>query len=113
MSRPQTPTQATDQKPKRIRKTYDQELAELEDRKQKILEKKRKEETRCKIIFGATVRAMLEELQRRGNKDGESICSLVHNYTYHKKLKDIEIIENILSEIRSVKPIENKKNEPR
>lgn len=108
-SQAQPVTQATDQKPKRTRKTYDQELEDLENRKQKILEKKRKEEAKNKIIFGATVRAMLEELQRRGNKDGESICGLIHYYINHKKPKDAEIIENILAEIRSVKPSEKKK----
>lgn len=102
----QSHTNQKDQKPKqtRTRKTIDQELADLEARKQKLLESKRKAETREKIIFAATVIAMLKELQKRGDENSEAIAQLIIVFTKKERAKDIEIIKKIINPILEIKP---------
>ena len=102
----QSPTNQKDQKPKqtRTRKTIEQELADLEAKKQKLLETKRKAEAHEKIIFGATVIAMLKELQKRGDENSEAIAQLIMGFTKKERAKDIEIIEKIIKQILDIKP---------
>lgn len=100
---PTTDQQAQKPKQKRTRKTIEQELAELEARKQKLLESKRKVDAHNKIIFGATVIAMLNEMQKKGDKNGKAICELIENFAHEKKLKDYDIVQNIIEKIRVIK----------
>lgn len=87
------------QKPKRPRKTIEQELAELEQRKAKLLEAKRKNETREKIIFGATVIAMLSDMKKNNDKNFTLIKDKIQVYAKEKKLKDGEIIHKVISNL--------------
>lgn len=105
----QTTTDQQDQKPKqkRTRKTIEQELAELEARKQKLLENKRKAEAHNKIIFGATVIAMLKEMQKEGDENGKAICELIENFAHGNNLKDYEIVHVIVEKLIALKPEKN------
>lgn len=93
--------QAQKPKQKRTRKTIEQELAELEARKQKLLESKRKAEAHEKIIFGATVIAMLKEMQKEGDENGKAICELIDSFSKKKHLKNYDIVNKIITGIRS------------
>lgn len=95
-----TDQQAQKPKQKRTRKTIEQELAELEARKQKLLESKRKAEAHEKIIFGATVIAMLKNMQKEGDENGKAICNLIIQFIQEKNLKDCDIVKKIIGEIR-------------
>ena len=99
-----TSQEAQKPKQKRTRKTIEQELAELEARKQKLLESKRKAETHEKIIFGATVIAMLKELKKRNDQNCEAIADLINSFAAAKKIKELGIIEKIIEEATGVKP---------
>lgn len=90
---------ANRQTKKRTRKTIEQELAELEQRRAKLLEAKRKNETREKIIFGATVIAMLSDMKKNNDNNFTLIKDKIHKYAKDKNLKDIEIINRIISQI--------------
>lgn len=78
-----TPQSQQAQKPKkaRTRKTIEQELAELEARRQRLLETKRKADAHEKIIFGATVIAMLKEMKGRNDRNGPVICKTILTFT--------------------------------
>lgn len=100
-----TPNQQ-DQKTKktRNRKTIEQELAELEARKQKLLESKRKAEAHEKIIFGAAVMAMLKDMMERKDQNGPTIARTINAFASHKNLKDQATIEKIIEQITGIKP---------
>ena len=100
-----TGQEAQKPKQKRTRKTIEQELAELEARKQKLLESKRKAETHEKIIFGATVIAMLKDMQKNGDPTGRDVALKLNNFAQKLKIKDINAIIKIVNEILEIKPI--------
>lgn len=107
----QTTTDQQAQKPKktRTRKTIEQELAELEARKQKLLETKRKADAHEKIIFGATVIAMLKGMRKKGDPIAKVISDKLNEFATKDKGKDSEIIEKITSQILEIKPEEKPK----
>lgn len=88
-----------DQKPKRTRKTIEQELAELDAKRQRLMEKKRSQETHEKIVFGTTVIAMLKKMKGRNDINGPVICKTILAYTEVEQPKDIEIINKIIDSI--------------
>lgn len=90
---------ANQQTKKRTRKTIEQELAELEQRRAKLLEAKRKNETREKIVFGATVIAMLSDMKKNNDKNFTLIKEKIQKYAKDKNLRDIEIIDKIISNL--------------
>lgn len=103
--KPQPTAQAAQaQKPKRSRKTIDQQLASLEEKKRELVEQKRKEETRKKIIFGASVFAWLKNLRERGNRDAVAIVDAVLNYTNKTSPKDMEMLLSVTNTIMDTKP---------
>lgn len=89
---------ANQQTKKRTRKTIDQELAELEQRRAKLLEAKRKNETREKIVFGATVIAMLTDMKKKDDENFTLIKGEIQKYAKSKNLKDLEIINKVISQ---------------
>lgn len=107
----QTTTDQQAQKPKktRTRKTIEQELAELEARKQKLLESKRKADAHEKIIFGATVIAMLKGMRKKGDPMAKLISDKLNEFATKDKGKDFEIIEKITAQILEIKPEEKPK----
>ena len=87
-------------KTKRPRKTIEQEIAELDAKRERLMEKKRKQEAHEKIVFGATVIAMLQEMKDISNKDYLNFCNMIVNFSKQKQIKDNEIIIKIISSIK-------------
>lgn len=107
----QTTTDQQAQKPKktRTRKTIEQELGELEAKKQRLLETKRKADAHEKIIFGATVIAMLKSMRKKGDPVAKVISDKLNEFATKDKGKDSEIIEKITAQILEIKPEEKPK----
>ena len=86
-------------KPKRTHKTIEQELAELDEKRQKLIEKKRRQEAHEKIIFGAIVIAMLKDMRKKDDINFTIICEKIREYVIKEKLKNNDIINNLISKI--------------
>lgn len=56
------PEEEQPKKPKRPRKTIEQEIAELDAKRERLMEKKCRQEAHEKIIFGSTIISLLKEL---------------------------------------------------
>ena len=83
-------------KTKRPRKTIEQELAELDARRQRLMEKKRSEDARKKIVFGA---ASIKALSKFCNmREWEELKRCLRENVYKK---DKGIIEEIIKEIEN------------
>lgn len=86
-------------KPKRPRKTIEQEIAELDAKRERLMEKKRKQEAHEKIVFGSTVIAMLKEMKGRKDRNGPVICKTILEFIEVEQPKNLEIIDKILKEL--------------
>lgn len=60
------------------------------------MEKKRRQEAHEKIIFGATVIAMLKDMKEKNNKNCSVICKALLEFTITEHQKYEDIIKNIL-----------------
>lgn len=103
-SQPTTDQQDQKAKKTRTRKTIEQELAELEARKQKLLESKRKAEAHEKIIFGATVIAMLKDMMKRNDQNGVTIAMTINAFAAAEQMKELKIVEKIIEQTTGIKP---------
>lgn len=90
---------AETQKPKRPRKTIEQEIEELDAKRQKLIEKKRSQDTHEKIVFGSTVIAMLKNKKVKNDSDSKDICDKIIDFTISEQPKNEEIIKKIISQI--------------
>lgn len=87
-------------KVKRPRKTIEQEIAELDAKRERLVERKRKQEAHEKIIFGATVIAMLKEMRVKNDKNREIIINNIINFSKTEQIKNEEIIMNIIQKYK-------------
>lgn len=83
-------------KPKRTRKTIEQELAELDARRQRLMEKKRSQEAHEKIVFGATIMSMLKDMKEKNDNIRQKFCDIILDYTREKYPNNIDIINRII-----------------
>ena len=85
-------------KSKRPRKTIEQEIAELDARREKLMEKKRKQDAHEKIVFGSTaIKVFKIYCHLEKNKSGWEIWKKQLKKEVLQKDKDL--LENIISEI--------------
>lgn len=92
-----------DKKPKktqRPRKTIEQEIAELDARRERLIEKKRRQDAHEKIVFGSTVIAMLKEMKGRNDRNGPVICKTILAFTEVEQSKNYEVINKIIEDIK-------------
>lgn len=109
---PTADQQAQKVKKTRQRKTIEQELAELEARKQKLLETKRRAEAHEKIIFGATVIAMLKDMIKGNDPNGVTIARTINAFAAFQNSKEQGTIEKIIEEATGVKPDKRAEKKP-
>ena len=69
------------------------------------MESKRKAEAHEKIIFGATVIAMLKDMQKNGDPTGRNVALKLNDFAQKIKVKDVNVIIKIVNEILEIKPI--------
>ena len=89
-------------KSKRPRKTIEQEIAELDARRERLMDKKRKQEAHEKIVFGAiTIKALKNALMSTNRKmaAGKIIEAIIEI----ADKKEIEIIDKIIKKINENK----------
>lgn len=93
------PEEEQPKKIKRPRKTIEQEIAELDAKRERLMEKKRRQEAHEKIIFGATVLAMLKDMKIANDINYQYLCKRVIDYINNKNLKNKDCIIKIINNI--------------
>ena len=91
------------QKSKRPRKTIEQEIAELDAKRERLIEKKRRQEVHEKIIFGGNIIKMLREMKIDSDKSYDIFYNKIIESTKKIQNKDKEIILKIISRINEIK----------
>ena len=95
-------------KTKRPRKTIEQEIAELDAKRERLIDKKRKNDTRVKIVFGSIIIGLLKDMRSKGLvKEVSNILRMLEGYTHVNYKKEIDLIEKISLEINSVEVIKD------
>lgn len=84
---------------KRPRKTIEQEIAELDAKRERLMDKKRRQEAHEKIVFGSTVIAMLKDMKKRNDRNGPVICKTIQIFTEVEYPKYKDIVNNIIKKI--------------
>ena len=85
-------------KAKRPRKTIEQELAELDARRQRLMEKKRSQEAHKKIVFGAVAMKVFKIYSHiEKNKNGWK--SWKNQLRKEVSIKDKDVLKEIINEI--------------
>lgn len=90
-------------KVKRPRKTIEQEIAELDAKRDRLMEKKRRQEAHAKIVFGGAVIALLKNLRENKDPLAMDIVDKILNFTNKNNPKDIPILLTITDKIRDMK----------
>lgn len=85
---------------KRPRKTIEQEIAELDAKRERLMEKKRRQDAHEKIVFGATVIAMLKEMKAKNDKNREIMIKNIINFSKTEQMKNEESIINIIQKYK-------------
>lgn len=86
-------------KEKRPRKTIEQEIAELDAKRERLMEKKRRQDTNEKIVFGTTIIYILKYMKENDNKKYVNICEMINNFINVVNIKNKDIIYKIISNI--------------
>lgn len=88
-------------KVKRPRKTIEQEIAELDAKRERLMEKKRRQDAHEKIVFGGVVIALLKDLQKSNNPEAIKIIDLIINFTKQNNNRDMDIIKSLTDRIKN------------
>lgn len=94
-----TNQQAQKSKQKRTRKTIEQELAELEARKQKLLESKRKSEAHEKIVFGGIIISILKNMKKNNDPNYKIIYDVIVSYYLNESNRNKDIINKVINNL--------------
>ena len=86
-------------KSKRPRKTIEQEIAELDAKRERLMEKKRRQEAHEKIIFGATIIAMLKEMKNKSVDDYNKLADKIIEFSKAIETNNERIIIKIIEKI--------------
>lgn len=79
--------------------TTAQKIAALEEKKRKLIEKSRKEETKKKIVFGAAIAAMLAQLLNLNAKAANDMIKITTDLHVVAE-KDKPIFDAMIADIR-------------
>lgn len=90
-------------KPRRPRKTIEQEIAELDAKRERLMEKKRRQDAHEKIVFGGVVMALLKDLKKKNDPMAIKIIDMVLNFNKLLNSKDMNIIISITNRIKLTK----------
>ena len=94
------PEEEQPKKSKRPRKTIEQEIAELDAKRERLMEKKRRQEAHEKIVFGAvTIKALKNALNSTNRKmaAGKIIDGIIESANESEKI----IIDKIIDKIKN------------